>query len=164
MPALYVLTGLPGAGKSVRAAAIVAATGAAHVDMDTALRERGVSIVDYETRFAMQPEVEASIAPLLAAGRDVVAEFGSWTREERERLRSYADASGARTELHWLDAPPEECVGRLRARGGEGAEQLVTIVTEFAPEGYERPTADEGAGFDAYVPPGVEWEYDGAES
>lgn len=157
MATLYVLTGLPGAGKSTRAAQIIAATGAAHVDMDTALRERGVSIVDYETRFAIQPEVEATIAPLLAAGRDVVAEFGSWTHEERSRLRRYADALGARTELHWLDAPSEECVRRLQARGGEGAEQLIAIVTDFAPEGYERPTADEGAGFDAYVQPGQEW-------
>ncbi len=157
MATLYVLTGLPGAGKSTRAAQIIAATGAAHVDMDTALRERGISIVDYETRFAIQPEVEATIAPLLASGRDVVAEFGSWTVEERARLRGYADASGARTELHWLDAPPEECVRRLRARGGEGMEQLITIVTEFAPEGFVQPTADEGAGFDVYVAPGVEW-------
>ncbi|NTV38807.1 MAG: ATP-binding protein [Demequinaceae bacterium] len=158
MTTLYVLTGLPGAGKSTRAAQIIAATGAAHVDMDTALRERGVSIVDYETRFAIQPDVEATIAPLLASGRDVVAEFGSWTREERERLRAYADASCARTQLHWLDAPPDECVRRLRLRGGDGAEQLVTIVTDFAPSGYERPTADEGVGFDVYVPPGVDWQ------
>ena len=53
--------------------------------MDTALRERGVSIVDYETRFAVQTEVEAAIPGLLAAGHDVVAEFGSWSCEERAR-------------------------------------------------------------------------------
>jgi predicted kinase len=161
MVTLYVLTGLPGAGKSTRAAQIIAATGAAHVDMDSALRARGLSIVDYKTRFALQPEVEATIAPLLADGRSVVAEFGSWTREERERLRAYADALGAHTELHWLDAPPEECVRRLRLRGGEGVEQLVAIVTDYAPEGYERPTADEAARFTAYVQPGVEWHYAG---
>lgn len=55
------------------------------VDMDTALRERGVSIVDYETRFAVHAEVEAAIPGLLAAGHDVVAEFGSWSCEERAR-------------------------------------------------------------------------------
>lgn len=157
MPTLYVLTGLPGAGKSTRAAQIIAATGATHVDMDTALRERGVSIVDYEKRFEVQADVEATIAPLLAAGRDVVAEFGSWSREERARLRGYAAASGARTELHWLDAPPEECVRRVLERGGEGAEQLVTVIRDFAPGGFEKPTADEGAGFDAYVAPGEAW-------
>ncbi len=157
MPTLYVLTGLPGAGKSFRATAIIDATGAVHVDMDTAMRERGVSIVDYDARFAMQPEVEARIAPLLAEGTSVVAEFGSWTRDERDRLREFATASGARTELHFVDAPPEECIRRLRERGGEGVEMLTTLIMEFAPEGYERPTRDEGARYDAYVAPGDEW-------
>lgn len=157
MTTLYVLTGLPGAGKSTRAAAIVATTGSAHVDMDAAMRERGLSIVDFEARFALQPEIEAAIPPLLAAGTSVVAEFGSWTREERARLRGLAGASAARTELHWLDAPVETCVARLRARGGEGDEQLVTVVTDFSLQGYERPTADEGAEFTAYVPPDADW-------
>ena len=91
-----------------------------------------MSIVDQERRFAIQPEVEATIAPLLALGRDVVAEFGSWTVEERARLR-----------------------------GGEEMEQLITFGTDFAPEGFVRPTADEGAGFDVYVGPGVEWAAEG---
>jgi len=67
------------------------------------------------------------------------------------------DVAGARTELHWLDAPTEECVRRIKERGGEGAEHLETIVPDFAPEGYVRPTADEDAGFPAHVPPRVEW-------
>src|SRR5690606_7656206 len=73
---LYVLTGLPGSGKSRRAAEIVAATGAVHVSMDDALRERGISIVDYDARFALQPQIEASIPRLLEQGHSVVAEFG----------------------------------------------------------------------------------------
>ena len=157
MPTLYVLTGLPGAGKSYRAQAIIAATGAIHVDMDNAMRERGISIVDYDARFAIQPEVEARIAPLLASGASVVAEFGSWTRDERDRIRGYAGPSGSRTELHWLDASPEECIRRPHGRGGEGVETLTMLITEFAPEGYERPTRDEGAQYDVYVAPGDEW-------
>lgn len=157
MTTLYVLTGLPGAGKSRRAQAIIDATGAVHVDMDNAMRERGISIVDYDARFAIQPEVEARIAPLLASGASVVAEFGSWTRDERDRIRGCAEPSGARTELHWLDASPEECIRRLHGRGGEGVETLTMLITEFAPEGYERPTRDEGAQYDVYVAPGDEW-------
>lgn len=156
MPTLYILTGLPGAGKSVRARDIIDATGAVHIDMDSAMQERGISIVDYDARFAMQPEVEARIAPLLAQGASVVAEFGSWTRDERDRLRGLATASGARTELHWLNAPPEECIRRIRERGGEGVDMLTMLITEFAPEGYEPPTREEAAQYDAYVAPGAE--------
>lgn len=152
MPTLYVLTGLPGAGKSTRAAQIIAATGAAHVDMDTAMDELGVSIVDYEARFALQPSIEAQIPSLLAAGESVVAEFGSWAREERDRLRGLADASGARTELHWVDAPIETCVERVAARGGPGAPVLMDILQNHAGD-YEKPTADEVAQYDTYVPP-----------
>jgi predicted kinase len=150
-PTLYVLVGLPGAGKSRLAAEIVARTGAAHVCMDAEMTARGVSIVDFEARARIQPEVEATIPKILATGSSVVAEFGSWSREERARLRLLADASGARTELHFVDAPPETLVERLRARGGEADEALIDVVLRYAPSMFEPPTAAEGAAFDAYV-------------
>lgn len=121
--------------------------------MDSELDARGISIVDYETRFAVQPEVEAKIPELLAAGKSVVAEFGSWARDERDRLRALADASGARTELHWVDAPIETCLERVAARGGPGSPVLMDILQNHS-GGYEKPTADEVAQYDAYVAPG----------
>ena len=113
---LFVLTGLPGSGKSTHAAALAENTGALHVAMDDEVVARGLSLVDYEARFALQPQVEARIGTLLAEGHDVIAEFGSWTREERDRLRELASASGARTELHFVDAPVAVCAARVRAR------------------------------------------------
>jgi predicted kinase len=148
---LYVLTGLPGSGKSTHAAELVAATGARYVEMDAAVRERGLSLVDYEARFALQPEVEASIPQLLASGESVIAEFGSWTREERDRLRGLAAASGARTELHFVDAAVAVCAARVRARGGLGAEALAHEVIEGSAHSFERPTQAEAAEYDAVV-------------
>lgn len=148
---LYVLTGLPGSGKSTHAAALIAVTGAVHVEMDAEVRARGLSLVDYEARFALQSEVEATIPPLLKAGENVIAEFGSWTREERDRLRGFADVTGTRTELHFVDAPVDECIARVLARGGVGAEGLARDILGASAHLYERPTADEGALYDAFL-------------
>ncbi|MGC4175715.1 AAA family ATPase [Demequina sp.] len=147
---LYVLTGLPGSGKSTHAATLAAATGAAHVAMDDEVMARGLSLVDYESRFALQPEVEARIAGMLADGHDVIAEFGSWTREERDRLRELAGASGGRTELHFIDASVETCAARVRARGGLGSEELARDVVEGSSHLYDRPSADEVATYDHF--------------
>lgn len=150
MPTLYVLTGLPGSGKSTHATALVEATGAAHVAMDDAVLAHGLSLVDYEARFALQPEVEASIPALLRDGRSVVAEFGSWAREERERLRHLADGTGARVELHWVDAPVAVCMERVLARGGPDAESLARDILGANAHLYEAPDANEAAGYDAF--------------
>ena len=119
--------------------------------MDDALVAAGLSLVDYEARFALQPGVEASILPLLGSGASVIAEFGSWTREERDRLRRLADASGARTELHWIDTPLEVCRGRVLARGGLGAEDLAGAILDSSVDNYERPTGDEAAQYDGFT-------------
>src|SRR5690606_36500474 len=123
-------------------------TGAVHVAMDDEVVARGLSLVDYEARFALRPEVESRIAPFLRAGTSVVAEFGSWAREERARLRSQADGTGARTELHWVDAPVDVCIERVLARGGVGAEGLARDVLGASAHLYEAPDAEEAATFD----------------
>jgi predicted kinase len=148
---LFVLTGLPGSGKSTYAAALAASTGAHHVAMDDAVVAAGLSLVDYEARFALQPGVEASIPPLLEGGASVIAEFGSWTRKERDRLRRLADSAGARTELHWIDTPLEVCRERVLARGGLGAEDLAGAILDHSVDHYERPTRDEAAHYDGFT-------------
>src|SRR5690554_1260558 len=150
MTTLHVLTGLPGSGKTRYAAQLLKREPGVHVAMDNAIVERGLSLVDYEARFALQPEVEASIPPLLAKGVTVVAEFGSWAREERDRLRELAAGTETRTELHFLDASVEVCIERVLAWGGLGAQGLADNVLRDSAHNYERPTADEGAAYDAF--------------
>jgi len=152
---LYVLTGLPGSGKSWHARELVGATGAVHVAMDQEVHACGLSLVDYEARFSLQPQVEARIPQLLAAGHSVVAEFGSWTRAERDRLRLLAAEPGARTELHFVDAPLAVCRERILARGGMGAEDLAGAVLDSSRELFERPSDDEAAQYDAFAHIGV---------
>lgn len=150
MTTLHILTGLPGSGKSCYAEHLLAREHGEHVAMDHAVLERGLSLVDYQARFALQPEVEATIAPMLARGVSVVAEFGSWDRAERDRLRRLADGTGAETALHFLDVPVDICIERVLRRGGPDAQALADNVLRDSAHMYERPTEEEGAAYDRF--------------
>lgn len=146
---LNILTGLPGSGKSTHAVRLVEQTGALHLAMDDEVSARGLSLVDYEARFALQPQVEARIPELLGEG-SVVAEFGSWAAEERSRLRDLGRSAGARVELHWVDAPIAVCAQRVLARGGPGSEELAHTVVEGMAHLYEVPGEEEIATYGAF--------------
>lgn len=52
-------------------------------------------------------------------GGTAIIEWGTWGREERERLRAEAAALGARTELLFLDPPADVLWRRIEDRGME---------------------------------------------
>ena len=160
MPAvtLYLVCGLPGAGKTTRAKAIVAATGAVHLCADEWVVGLGRSLVDFEFRIKLQDVLLAHAGTLLRSGSSVVIEFGSWHRQEREAIRRVAVAVGARAELHFLDAPLDELVRRVRQRGGPDAEVLASSVLMKDSEKFEKPTGDETTLFDRYVDPETPWQ------
>jgi predicted kinase len=150
---LYLVCGLPGAGKTRRAKAIAESSGALHLCADEWVTGLGMSLVDYVFRPKLQDVLLAHAGELLRRGLSVVIEFGSWHREERERIRQVAVAAGARTELHFLDAPLDELVRRVRQRGGPAAEELATTVLLPHHQRFEKPAREEAALFDRYVGP-----------
>lgn len=156
-PRLYLLCGLPGAGKTTRARRIVRETNAVHLSPDEWLAVLGVSLVDYDFRFKLQRAMLGHAGEVLRGGASVIVEFGSWDRAERESIRRVAVERGASTELHFLDAPLEELVERVRKRGGADAETLVNPVLLQYSSKFERPTPDEIALFDRYVAPDGDW-------
>ena len=153
MPTLYLVCGLPGAGKTTRALAIAQATGAIRLCPDEWLVAMGISLVDYPIRFRLQDHMLAHGEILLQAGVSVVVEFGSWSRQERDAIRQIAGQTGAATELHFVDAPLPELARRVRERGGPDATSLVEDVLLKFPEKFERPTEDETAQYDVYFGP-----------
>ena len=156
-PTLYLLCGLPGAGKTTRANQILGVTTAVLLSVDDWITGLDKSLLDYEFRFRLQDIMRDHAGDILRAGPSVIIEFGSWAREDREKIRAVGAAAGARTELHFLDAPLDELVQRVRTRGGEGAEGLANDVLIGGSDQFERPTPDEIARFDRYVGPGDEW-------
>jgi predicted kinase len=157
-PTLYLVFGRPGAGKSTRAQAILAATKAVHISPDEWIVGLGVSLVDYDFRFKLQDVMLAHAGSILRAGASVVVEFGSWSRDERESIRRTGAEAGAATELHYLDAPMDELARRVRARGGPDAESLVTDILIGLVDKFEPPTADEISLYDRYIGPDDPWE------
>jgi len=150
---LYVIFGLPGAGKTTRATAIAEATGAIRLCPDEWLVAMGISLVDYSIRFRLQDHMLHHGETLLRAGVSVIIEFGSWSRSEREAIRQIAVHTDAATELHFVDAPLPELARRVRERGGPDAKSLLEDVLLKFPEKFERPTADETALYDIYFGP-----------
>ncbi len=150
---LYVICGLPGAGKTTRATAIAKATGAVRLCPDEWLVAMGISLVDYAIRFRLQDHMLLHGETLLRAGLSVIIEFGSWSRSERDAIRQIAVHTDAATELHFVDAPLPELARRVLARGGPDAQRLVEDVLLKFPEKFERPTANETAQYGLYFGP-----------
>jgi predicted kinase len=154
---LYLVCGLPGAGKTTRARRIVAGVDAVYLAADEWVLGLGRSLVDYEFRVKLQDCLLLHAGELLRHGVSVVLEFGSWSQDERGAIRSTAVTAGAATELHFLNAPLDELLRRVRARGGPDAETLASQVLLGTSERFERPTREEIARFDRYVGPDDDW-------
>ncbi|HUG10521.1 MAG TPA: ATP-binding protein [Opitutaceae bacterium] len=154
---LYLVCGLPGAGKTTRSNAIVETAGAVHLCADEWVVGLGLSLVDYEFRIKLQDCMLTHAGKLLRCGVSVVIEFGSWHRQERETIRQMAVSAGARAELHFLDAPLDELVRRVRQRAGPDAEILASSVLMQDAGKFEKPTSEEAALFDSYFGPETPW-------
>ena len=154
---LVLVCGLPGAGKTTRARAIVRSRRALYLNADDWVLGLRKSLVDYEFRVVLQDCLLGHAREVLRCGLSVVLEFGSWSRAERENIRQAAVQAHATTELHFLDAPLAELVQRVRARGGPDAEVLASTVLLQHSARFERPSEEEIALFDHYFGPDDPW-------
>lgn len=153
-PCLYLVCGLPGAGKTTRSKAIATADRRAiPLCTDEWLEAMGVSLVDYPPRFRFEPHLIKHAEQLLRAGVSVIAEFATWSRRERDAVRDVAKRSGAAVELHFVDAPLHVLERRVRERGGPHAAVLAEDILLKLGHLFERPTDDEVATYDRYVGP-----------
>ena len=143
---LVVVTGLPGSGKTTLSVELARSTGAARMCPDDWMRTSGIDLWDAEARRRIE-ELQLDLAlGLLTRGRDVIVEWGLWTRDERDALRDAALAVGAAVELRHVTAPLDELWSRIVERDQEGrwgSRPITRTELEGWWDVYETPTAEE---------------------
>jgi len=120
MATLFLICGLPGAGKTTLAKQLEVSVPALRLSPDEWIARLLTDINDIPERDRLREPVQELLWELakrtLMLGGDVILEFGFWSREERARYRSEAEALGARVELRYLDVPRDELWARLSKR------------------------------------------------
>jgi predicted kinase len=145
---LIIVCGLPGSGKTTHAKQVEQRLRAARFCPDEWMDALGIGLWDGESRDRIEKLQWKLAQEILALGHNVVIEWGTWGRSERDALRTGARALGAAVELHFIDAPVEVLFDRIRRRNRESAPIMLEDVVKWA-EIFERPSAEEMALFDA---------------
>ena len=150
MPTLYLMVGLPGAGKTTLAKQMEQELGALRLSPDEWIAPLyGSDLTDEyldRTRGPIE-SVQWQVAErALRLGLDVILDFGFWSKQERDDYRDRAAALGARSELRFLDVAFEELAGRIAARNADLPEHAFIVTDanlQLWASRFEPPTPDE---------------------
>jgi len=145
---LIIVCGLPGAGKTTHATSLAAERGGVRFCPDEWMAALDVNLWDEQFRGRLERLQWDLGQELLRLGNVVIIEWGTWGRDERDRLRTEARVLGARTELVFLDPPVDELWRRIEARGQEDPPITLADVEQWD-RTIQRPDAEELAGYDA---------------
>jgi len=150
-PALILLSGLPGAGKTTFAEALAEALEFFHVESD-AIRRALAPVPRYTPAesSAVFARVEAAAAAALAEGRHALVDATNLTPRDRRRFLRLADRTGANLVAVRVTAPDEVIRDRLR-KPRDGHSQADLRVYELM-KGRARPWATAAVVVDTRFP------------
>lgn len=152
-PMLILFCGLPGSGKTTVARERERETGAIRFSTDEWMADLDVDFFD-PMRDRLQARLDGLWKELLAHGQSVIAEDGTWQREERDELRRVARTLFATTEIHYFDISFEELWRRLEIRNATrsyGTAPISRALLEECQIRLQRPDATELALFDRCI-------------
>ena len=149
-PALIVVCGLPGSGKTTHARRVEAERRAVRFCPDEWMAELGLSLWDEAARARIEALQGKLGLQLLRLGLSVILEWGTWARSERDALRVGAQAAGAAAELHFLHAPVDVLFDRIQRRGAENPPIEREAIDRWFAQ-FEAPTGEEFSLYDCSV-------------
>jgi len=119
MPTLFLMVGLPGAGKTTLAKQIEIERSAVRFTPDEWFAELGLDPYDEALRARIEALQWQLAARALSLGVDAILDFGLWAKEERDDYRDRAASVGAETEIRFLDVSRDVLHERLTKRNAE---------------------------------------------
>jgi predicted kinase len=150
MATLFLLCGLPGAGKTTLAKHLEQSQLALRLCPDEWIATILADATDIPERDRLRSPVEAiqwEVAKrVLVLGSNVILENGFWGRAERDSYRAQAEALGAHVELHYLEVSRDELWVRLAQRNTTlppGTFAVTEDQFDLWLSWFEAPTVDE---------------------
>jgi len=156
VPTLYVMVGLPAAGKTFRAKEIERSVGALRLTPDEWMLPLFETLVDMEHRDILEGRFIWLARSSLQLGVNVILDLGVWSRNERSALKYLAAESGARFELVYLDAGEESQRQNRDLRESAAPHTTIPLSDEMLAEyrsRFEVPGQDELTGAANDSPP-----------
>lgn len=150
-PALYLVCGKIGAGKSTLAHRLAANPKTILVSEDDWLSQIYADEINNLSDYVrctgrFRKALAGHIAALLQAGLSVVLDFPANTPTSRQWAKALFEKADVAHELHYLDAPDETCKARLHERNAAGSHSFMVSDNEFdeITRYFVPPSPDEG--------------------
>jgi len=145
MATLHLVSGPIGAGKTTKAKEIALHTRAALMSPDEWMNNSGVPLRFSEVR-ALIEEAQFKVAEfLLSQDRDVVIEWGTWSRQERIEILTKAKALGHNVAGYFLTPDLNTLIQRVESREANwsDSDRVTSDEVASAARSFENPKDDE---------------------